>query len=66
MTVFNCAGLERKVPRVLSRVGAIQCLSPLSLEELKLLSPAECGEELARCLDEVSILGTLVVILDSQ
>ena len=43
------------MPCVLSRVGAIQCLSPLSLEELKLLSPAECGEELARCLDEVSI-----------
>ena len=47
-------GLERKIPRVLSRVGATQCLSPLSLEDLKLLSPTEGGEELARCLEEVS------------
>ena len=43
------------MPRVLSRVGAIQCLSPLSLEELKLLSSSEGGEELARCLEEVRL-----------
>ena len=52
---WGTTGLERKIPRVFSRVGAIQCLSPLSLEDLELLSPTEGGEELARCLEEVSI-----------
>ena len=53
--LWLASGLERKIPRVLARVGAVQCLSPLSLEELKLLSTSEVGEELARCLEEVRI-----------
>ena len=48
-------GLEndRKIPCVLLRVGAKQCLSPPPLDELQLLSDKDCGKELARCLEEV-------------
>ena len=52
-----CVGLEsRKIPCVLFRVGAKPCLSPTPLEELKQLSYTDCGKELARCLDEVSVV----------
>lgn len=44
---------EHKVPRVLLRLGAKQCLSLPPLDDLKKLSLSECGKEIARCLEEV-------------
>ena len=44
---------EHKIPRALLRLGAKQCLSVPSLDDLKELTLSECGRELARSMDEV-------------